>query len=154
MKGLKIPRQVIELNNFIRCINKDTFDYVDIPIPRGTCADVRLAILDTAYSYSWNVLTSEGEKPEYDYYALFSLNNPNKDMEDIGVFGLIIKGVVWSDLLHQENHVNKTKEGDSIVTIEVDLTTNKVIMNDMLKEILEKTGNYNIYDYISRDKLI
>jgi hypothetical protein len=58
----------------IRCINKETLDYVEIGLPMGTCTDIRLCLLKHAHEYCTNkkVFGESEEDPKFDYYVILS----------------------------------------------------------------------------------
>jgi hypothetical protein len=143
----KIPHQLQNPKRFIRCINKYTFDYIDLPIAPGQGEDVRQHILKSAYSWTWSNISSENEKPEYHYYATYSLD------EEIGRFGL------WCPNLDGKvDSLTPIKIVDgklcNMCIFSVDLTTNKIIEDDLTKKILDFMDLESIYDLITEERYL
>ena len=69
MKNLEINKGWTKM----RCINKETLDYVDITIPRATGSGLRIAILKHAAEYCWSPLDDSSvcyADIKFDFYVM------------------------------------------------------------------------------------
>ena len=122
----KPPKNLGE--TWMRCINKDTKEFIDLPINGGNLMSTNKLMFDYAPYTTWNELSSLN-KPEYHYYALF------QESDRTGFFGL------WIDT---PGHQMK------LVTPQINLETNEIIIDDELKDIL---AGRDIYSLLNQNKM-
>jgi hypothetical protein len=118
----------------LRCINKNTFDYVEINVPRSlNIAGSIWYVLHTAYAYvkGWSTITgwsddSPNDDPDFHYYAVFYTKEQAKliNCDDYEKYPLNNIGSLFIP-----GYMNK------YIILDIDLITNKPT-----KESLEKTG--------------
>lgn len=128
--------------NYIRCINKNTFEHIDVPILIGSNHELRLAIINHIND------NPIGEKMECHYYAIYDPNFPENMKEE---------WVLENGEMHGFFAVKTPK--DTMIMLHVNLETNKIFIRHKTEEefkqiIKEHLGVDNVYDYMEIKNLV
>lgn len=110
MLPINCPLERTEHRNYLRCVNKKTLSYVDIPVARGlnVIKDLWLIVLNAdVFSGNTNRLISK-TPIKYDYACFVSINKDGSLYESASGIGFY-------------------KRGSKKYSIYVDLNTNKII---------------------------
>ena len=145
--------------SILRCINKETKDYVEIPCSGGHTYKIRQALFDIAYSYTeWNSF-SEPKNPEFHFFALY---HPERKYEAFCSIRIPIANDEF-EKLKDSLKINKTnnlyrflkREEDHIfyAQIKVNLEMNELEPDSGFKKSLETLGIKNINNWITPKNL-
>jgi hypothetical protein len=176
----KVKQNAPKIRRWLRCINRDTKDFIDVPFAGGQGGEERKRAFDNAYIWTWSYMSNYGEsKPEYHYWCLYSLNkegtgfyqNERPCMSLYIPFTPSLFKNYADNMLDPDNNVPKTddikffqskissqvKIIDGImhymVIVGVDLKTNEIVVSDEIQEYLDELEVKSIYDLITPETI-
>lgn len=132
----------INYNTTLVCVNKRTFESVEIPIPGGLGGDFRQSVLKFAAEWSgqWNAISGPDVKPTFDYYYL-----KHSSVDNSCITAIKMRSVF------DDKHTGTS--GKRMVVFHVDPLTHKFIIDEEHQKVLDEEGIKDIYKYITPSKL-
>lgn len=132
MKNLNLPKYT----SYIRCINKATKEYIDLPVYPGSNSEERKEIFKNAGR--WLVSPFDNEKtPQYDFYVLFHPHYDDEYKE---------QGIIGINLSKNKKH--------PIMTLSFNLETNEVDFSKEYLQIMNELHIENPYDFLTIDNIL
>jgi hypothetical protein len=136
-------------------------DYIDVPFPRGQGEEARKSAFDNAYRWTWSEI-SGGNKAEYDYYGIYSLDADGELWLDTKPCMLLYVPAT-QEKVEQYNKGIEDPKYSPIIDINgephfptpcgIDEETNEIIAHESLQKYLEEIGYSSVYDILTYERL-